>query len=108
MQQFGTTQDTFQEITEYHVAPDGGLKLFGSIKNIGATNDLTFRISVNDVYGQTDVITNNVKPGDAQSFTVLNENVGPNTTPPYTDVLLEVESTSAGNPTDWQYQDVSF
>jgi len=102
-----TTTNDPTEITEQHTTPDDGVKIFGSIKNTGNTNSMTFRKLLTDVYGVTETVDTVIGPGEISSFSLLRA-TGVNTASPYTDYEVLIFSTVADQATTYEYHHVQF
>lgn len=96
----GSTTDSYVAVTGFPVSRADGLVGIGSILNTGA-NGMNVRETVTDKFGNTQSVVTVVAAGDEYMLD-LQTNFADAALPPFTDYLVEVESESAGNATDYE------
>lgn len=95
----GSTTDSYVAVTGFPVSRADGLVGIGSILNNGA-NGMNVRETVTDKFGNTQSVVTVVAAGDSYLLD-LQTNFANLAFPPFTDYLVEVQSASAGNATDY-------
>lgn len=100
----GTSTTDAYAVLMAHSGPKG-LAGSGSIKNVGVTNSLTIKLKGTDSYGTTDEQTYDVLPGASLNWSV-DDPLG-TALPPFVLYQIEVKSTSAGNPTTFDFRHAS-
>lgn len=106
MQYTGTTTDTFVAVLTQTDVSDG-LHFFGGIKNTDGANTMTVRVTVTDVWGDNEVQSFTVVAGMKLSFNTISDSFV-TAQPPFSDILVEVQSASAGNPAIFDVRTVLF
>jgi hypothetical protein len=104
----GTSTDI--NTTVFDVVQARGLVGIGAIKNTGA-NSITIIETVTDKFGVTTPVPTDIPAGDQYILnpqSSFNDEIT-NSWPPYTEYKLEVQSTTAGQPSTFElhYIDVS-
>lgn len=95
-----STADEYETLWEYGNDSGAGFDFFGSIKNSGA-NSMTVRLTVGDIFGNTDQNATPVLAGDMWDFrSVVTGMFG--SAMPMARFSIEIKSTVAGLPTTYQ------
>jgi hypothetical protein len=101
----GTTTDTFDNVFTYTNNADG-VRFWGGIKNTGV-NGMNVRATVLDVWGDAETASIVVDPGEKLSFDTVVSSYA-SAQPPFANILVEVQSALAGQPTTFDLRTLLF